>query len=201
VTASSLQVTPGSGLRLATNSYTEGAVTVHDQKTILGEPYTPLYYASLTSTSVATLDAHFFQLMAGASLVVRIQRIWIKQNVLAGAAATCVFQLLRLTTAGTGGTVVTPSAADTADGASGATFMALPTAKGTESTILWRAIPLALAGAAPVTRDSEFEWVSPPNTKGIKIAAGTTNGVALKVTGNIATATAACVVDFTESSF
>lgn len=199
MTASNIQVTQGSGTRLATNSYTEGGVTVHDEKFILGEPYLATYVARANTVSGATSADHLMQLMAGASLNVRIRRIRVRQQAAASAVGATVIEVLRLTTAGTGGTTVTPSKLENADAASGGTAMTLPTAKGTESTILWDDGFWAGTAAIPV-RDT-VEWVQLPSSKPIVIAAGTSNGIAIKITTGLASLSVTVDVEFAETSF
>lgn len=209
MTASSLQVTPGNGLRLATNSYTEGAVTVHDQKLILGEQLLPTYTVVTGPTtgpvSAATLDAHLLQIMAGASLRVRIRRIELYQTGLATTATLGQIQIVRLTTAGTGGgSTGAPSPLDTAFAAAGATAQTLPTAKGTEgafihgATVYWMQTAGASAERTSPMLVIDFDR---PRSLPLVISAGTSNGIAIKNASAIAGATVNIVVWLDESSF
>jgi hypothetical protein len=141
--------------------------------------------------------------MAGASLNVRIRRIRIEQSTNATTAALGNFQIERLTTAGTGGTAVTPAKFNTADVASGATAMTLPTAQGTESTVLFRpTLVFRQAIATTATQfDDMWEWIQQPNQGPIVIAAGTSNGIAIEIITGIAAATAQIHVEFIETSW
>ena len=204
MTASSLQVTPGSGLRLATNSYTEGAVTVHDEKVILGEQYLPEYTTAADSVSVATVNSHPLQIMAGASLRVRIHRIEIHQYTLATTAAFMELRLYRLTTAGTGGSASGANPLDPASAAAGATVMTLPTAKGTEGVVMAISKPYLMqtaAASAPMAQPILVWNFDGPRSQPLIIAAGTSNGIALKNMTAHAAATIGWTVWFTESSF
>ena len=203
MTASSLQVTPGSGLRLATDSYTEAAVTVHNQRLGLGDAINPTYSLVL-ATSTATAASHLLQIMAGASLRVRIHLIEYYLDTLATAAALGSVSLFRLTTAGTGGTVLARAALDPADAASGATAMQLPTSKGTEGAQLWtgnvRYIQTASAsdGLVQPVMVWDFDRL---RGKPVIIAAGTSNGIAIKQETAIGGAQARISVLYSESSY
>jgi hypothetical protein len=178
---------------------TIGANTVEDQVVILGEPYLPGYVVGFNGISVGTSSDHVFQIMAGSSDKVRIRRIWLLQNALASSAGRVEFTIWRLSTAGTGGSVITPRPLETTDAAAGATAMTLPSSKGTESTFLQR-FTLPMYAAFPVANDP-WEWVQLPNQKPITIAAGTSNGIALKVLTGITSATVSGYIEFDETSF
>ena len=199
-----VNVTEGSGKKLHAFDRVIAANTVLDEGVFLGEfPY-PTYNLSSGATSIATAAAHVLQLMAGASLNVRIRRVRVNQVVNATTAAVFSFALFRLTTAGTGGGAQTPAKFDNAAAAAGATGMTLPTAKGTEGVAVFEGIlPLrqtvATAGAQD---DATFEWIELPQSQPIIIPAGTANGVALKVTSaGHAGATAVVQIEFVETAF
>lgn len=194
-----VQVTEGSGKKLHTNQRTIGANNVEDEIVVLGEPYLASYTIGFTGVSIATANDHVLQIMAGASLKVRIRRICIWQIGLAGAAGMSTWIIHRLSTAGTGGTAVGPRQHETTDAASGATAMTLPTAKGTEGVFLQR-WAMAMAAAHPVTVPP-YQWGQLPNQKPITIEAGTTNGIAIKSVTAVAGATVAGYVEIDETSF
>lgn len=204
MSASSLQVTPGSGLRLSTNSYTEGAVTVHDQKVILGEPYEATYVTSFDAVSVASAG-QFVNLMAGASLPVYVRRIYLAQQ---GYTTTAVWQIriYRLTTAATGGAAPGVSPLDTTDAAAGATVMQLPTGSGTEAALLHlRSMVFAATSTTALANPGgQVLDLSFPNQgrKSLRIPAGTANGITIKVqTAGGASNTASGFIEFVERSF
>jgi hypothetical protein len=151
--------------------------------------------------SLATVNDHLLQIMAGSSNYVRIRRIHIEQANNATAAAFGVIEIWRLTTAGTGGTAVTPAKFDTGDAAAGATAMTLPTAKGTEGTLLFRPVMLWRQAVSATTAqyDDVFEWTQHPGQKPIIIPAGTSNGIAIKSTTATASATVSMWVEFVET--
>ncbi len=150
-----VQVTEGSGKKLHTYSRAIGANTVEDEIVIPGEPYLASYVIAFAGVGTATLDSHIVQIMAGASLNVRIRRIRIQQLALASAVMSQPFLIHRLTTAGTGGASLTPRPYDPSDAAAGATAQTLPSAKGTEGVFLHR-FTMGLVAAHPAT--AFYEW-------------------------------------------
>lgn len=199
-----VNVTEGSGKKLHGWDRTIGANTVIDEFVLPGEY--PLASYTMTSggttVSIATANDHLMQLMAGSTLNVRIRRIRITQHTNATTAAIGAIQVLRLTTAGTGGTSLTAAKMVTADAAAGATGMTLPSAKGTESTILtqesvnWR--QTAPSGGGPNTI---WEWDTDQDIEPVIIAAGTSNGIAVKSMNATAAATVNVTIWFVETSF
>lgn len=180
-----VQVTEGSGKKLHTFNRTIGANSVEDEVVLQGEPYLASYIVTTgtNAASLATAATHLLQLMAGASLKVRVRRIEVWQAVLATTAAIDDFTIVRLTTAGTGGTVTTPAPLEIADGASSAVGMRVPTAKGTEaaSIALASAYIMQTAGASTPQVEPIIVWdFDKPRTKPLIIAAGATNGIAVK---------------------
>jgi len=182
VAESVVQVTEGSGKKLHTNSYTVGANTVEDEFTVPGEYPYATYVAYAPGISGATAAAHGLQLMAGASLKVRVRRVTV-QGIAVPAAANRV-EIVRLSTAGTGGGAVTNRPFDTASAAVGATAMTAPTVKGTEVAFLASLVPNQVTA---VGSTAKWEWVQHPYSQAIVIPAGTANGIALKFTGLAAT--------------
>ena len=199
-TESFVNVTEGSGKKLHTNQRTIGANAVADEYVLPGEFPLPGYFAVANAVAATTANDHLLQVMAGASLKVRIRRISVSQNQLATARGIDSIELWRLTTAGTGGTAVTNRPFDTADAAAGATAMTLPTAKGTESILLARR-RLLLTQSVDVAQGGEWTWEQHPGTPAIVIPAGATNGLAIKHTTANAGAGYNVVVEFVETSF
>jgi hypothetical protein len=177
-----VQVTEGAGKKLHTNSRVIGANTVEDEVVILGEQYLATYTV-LAAPSTATANSHLIQVMAGAALKVRIRRIDVSQFQLATAAAIMDLVVVRLTTAGTGGAVGTPTPLETTDAASGATSMALPTVKGTEGAVVdaGNAYLMQTAGASTPQVQPLWTWdFDRPRSKPLILQAGTTVGIAVK---------------------
>lgn len=198
-----VNVTEGTGKKLHGWDRTIGANTVQDEFVALGEPpYASYVYSSAVST--ATANSHLAQIMAGASLVVRIRRIEIIQSTLATTVTLMDTRLIRLTTAGTGGTGVTPAKLDNADAASGAAGMTLPTVKGTEGTTVAFHSPsmLQTLGASTVPFAPIAVWdFDRPRTKPLIIPAGTANGICVKNVTAVAGGGVIITVWFDETAF
>lgn len=199
------QLPPNStGPKLATGpTYSENSQTVQDEKVILGEQYLATYIANLvvTPASTATVDSHLIQIMAGASLRVRIRRIDMYQGAMATAVTNAGMTLVRLTTAGTGGTLFTPAPLDPADVAAGATVRSLPSSKGTEGTVIWSGFAYfmqTLAASSPLNQPTLTLDFDRPRSKPLIISAGVTNGIALKLLNATAGATVLIDVLFDE---
>lgn len=201
-----VNVTEGSGKKLHTFQRTIGANNVEDEYILHGEPALASYTITNAAgaTSVATANSHILQIMAGSSLRVRIRRIELHQSNVATTGALAAFQLLRLTTAGTGGTTITPLALDPGEGSAGCTAMTLPTVKGTEGTAIVQAQPyfIQTVGAASVVPNPVLVWdFDRLRSKPLVISAGTTNGVCIKTLNAVAAATVWINVWLDETSF
>lgn len=181
---------------------TDGADTVFQPYSVEAEPEIASYrIASGSAASTATSNSHLIQIMAGASLRVCVRRITVYQAGNAASTGADQFAIYRLTSAGTGGTSLTPAPLDPADSAAGATAMLLPTSKGTESTLIeYRQVILhateATVGLNPI---AVFEFER-ERTKGLWIAAGTSNGIALKNVTSDASASVRIVAEIVETS-
>ena len=199
-----VQVTEGTGKKLHTFNRTIGANSIEDEVVLLGENYLASYTVTTAGVSTATANSHTLQIMAGASLKVRIRRIEVWLYNPATAAAITQVDLFRLTTAGTGGTVITPAVMDPAEAAAGATAMVLPTAKGTEGVLIRRAVPYLLqtVAASIGTMGPIIDWdFDRPRSKPLIIAAGTANGMAVKWVSAAAAGQVQVNVIFDESNF
>jgi len=197
------QVTEGSGKKLHTFQRTIGANVVEDEVVLQGIPYLASYHVFGTGLAIATSNDQVIQLMAGASLDVYVTRIYGTQGTNAGAAAISGFEIVRLSTAGTGGGSVTPTQVDASDAASGATAMTLPTTPGTTGSRLWRKRAI-IRGAIPAVQELPLfdeRWGPPALTKPIRIVAGTSNGICIRVLTGVATATVDVAVEFFEANF
>jgi hypothetical protein len=190
------------GAATHTNTRTISATTMHDQYVLPGEFAYASYVVATASTSIATADAHIVEIMAGASLNVRIRCIHIECYNNAGTAIGTAIELWRLSTAGTGGTAVTPRPLDTADSAAGLTAMTLPSAKGTETVLMGRRVLTVrqtistLGGAEDVV-----EWLYGDTIKSLILPSGTSNGLAVKVVTGAASATVGVEVYAVETAF
>lgn len=196
-----VNVTEGSGKKLHTNTRTIGSDTVHDEVTVAGEPYLASAFAYFDAVGCATNDDHTIQLMAGANNKLRIRRIWIQQREGPSASGRLVFQVLRLTTAGTGGSAGTITVADPSDSVGATSRVGITASKGTEGAILFPMV-LPIAQNDPNNVPPVARWEQHPYSKPIIVSAGTANGIALKMDlGANATVTVSGFIEFTESSF
>lgn len=195
-----VQVTEGTGKKLHTWSRTIGANTVEDEYVIPGEYPNPAYNIVGGSVAFSTANSHILQVMASASLKVRVRRVRIYQTVAATALAFFSMELWRLTTAGTGGTSITPRPFDTADAAAGCTAMTLPTVKGTESVQLDN-MTFTVVGAATAGAGLVWEWEQHPGTPPLIIPTGAANGLAWKNISSAAAGSMRVIVEAVESAF
>lgn len=197
------QVTSSGALKMHTFNRTIGANSVEDEAVFLGEQPYPTYMVNAGSISTATGASHTLQIMAGASLNVYIRRVWMFQQAVATTAAIGRLVLIRLSSAGTGGTAVTPAPYDTTDTA-GATGMTLPTVKGTETTQIMIAgtqftqtVPTGGNFAGPLL----FLDFTGPRSKSLRIPAGAANGIAFKNNDAIAAASVNLMVEIVELNY
>jgi hypothetical protein len=200
VSNSFINVTEGSGKRLNADQKTIDGLTVYDEYVLPGEYNQPSFVAH-TIQSLATANDHVLALWAGASLKVRIRRIYLEQSADSASATIGSFQINRLTTAGSGGTGVTPRPFDTADTAT-ATAIGLPSSKGTEGVTLFN--PRIHVRSAAHTNGAEgdsWEWVQHPGLKPLIIPAGTANGICIKTTASYGTASLSVTIEFAETTF
>jgi len=135
-----------------------------------------------------------------------VRRIRFCQMVAARAAAIIQLHVVRLSTAGTGGTALTFAPMDTTDAAAGATSMMLPTVKGTESVVLdsigvyfIQTVPVSLIPGMVLIADFDYRG---ERQKSLRIPAGTANGIAIKNrNAAVAGASVSVVVELTEAPF
>lgn len=197
------EVTTGSGLKWHTWSKTVGANTVHDGFVLPGEYPLASYVALGASVSLGTANDHILALMAGSALNLRIRRIRVEQSSNATTAAAISMSIYRLSTAGTGGTAITPAPLVASDGASGATARTLPSSKGTETTELFRTalVVRQAVSATSAQVDDVYEWVQHPGQEPIVVPAGPSNGIAVKNNNASTTTTVHVTIEFVEASF
>lgn len=192
--------TSGSDWKLHAISRTDGSDTVLQPYSVQAEPETATYRIVFSTISLAVANDHIIQVMAGSSLRVGIKRIRLWQNGNATTTQKFLFRLYRLTSAGTGGTSVTPAAFDPADSSSGATAMTLPTAKGTESTLVSHRRHLIHTTQTTVGLP-DVDWsFDNLRDKCLWVAAGTSNGIAVKAVSSDSSANVDGEVIFVETA-
>ena len=184
---------------LRTWSRSVSATTVESQFTLPEEHVIVSQSAVAAGISTATSLDHLIVVEADGTLYTRIRRIWVQQVVAATSATLARLQLVRTTTASTGGTTVTGRPYDGGDADYAGRIATLPTAKGTEDDILvhgrlWLTNSIA---ANPNT----WEWEARPDMKPIILAPAVTNGLALKIVTGIAAGQVDILVEFTTSAY
>jgi hypothetical protein len=188
--AGSFAFSVGAGTNQHTITWTRGAVTGHAGLVHPAEYQEASYRIDGQGSSVATTNDDTLQVMAGSTLNVYVRGIRIWQAGLSAAANTVALDLMRVTTAGTGGTVITPRKLNSGDAAAGCTAMsAVPNAtRGTAGDLLGR-YRLALSSAQPTNSNGAYVvYEAQTILESIRIAAGTTNGLVLRVSAGITTA-------------
>jgi hypothetical protein len=199
-----VNVTEGAGKKLHTFNRTIGVNSVEDEVVLFGENYLASYTVDTGNVSTATANSHILQIMAGASLKVRVRRIEVWQYALATAAALMDLRVYRLTTAGTGGTAFAAAPLDTTDAAAGAQPMLLPTVKGTEGILIVTGRPYMMQtiGASNQLSQPIAVWdFDRPRSKPLIIAAGVANGIAIKNVDAVAAGSIIVNVWLDESNF
>lgn len=192
-----VQVTEGSGKKLHAKQRTIGANIVEDEVVVFGEQYLPTYRVRTASISLATANSHLIELMAGATLKLRIRRILVAVSVPATASNTILLRVQRLSTAGTGGSAQGIPRHDTSNPAAGATAMTLPTAKGTIGDLL------IIEPLVVLSTHNESFWRFEPHrlSEAIVVPSGTSNGLAIENLSAVAGASVVVSIEFAESSF
>ena len=163
----------------------------------------PTYSAMATSQTTAATNPHLLQVMAGASLNLRVKRIRVKQIGNATTGGRYVLGIFRLTSAGTGGGAITPAPFRASDGASGAAAMSSPSSKGSEGSQLMETSVVLRQGVATAgsPTDDFWEWVPQPGEEPIFIPAGAANGIAVKGDTSVAGSTLDVLIEFTEAAY
>ena len=199
---SSLAVTPGSGLNLRTNTRTIAATTVHEQALMVGEGNAATYTAIGIDQAVTTSGDHVLFIQGDGTNYGRLRRITIRQSTLAGAVGTLDLRLLRTSTAGSGGTAVSPRPFDAADTDPFAgTCQTRPSSKGTEGNQLLQ-FRLGITATNPMTNANAVEWRDDwNNTKPIIWGTSTANGLCLKVQTGVATVKIDVELEFVVTTF
>ena len=178
---------------------TINSATVDQGRVVLAPTFVPTYVAThATAIAISTANDHIMQLMASADFRYLLRRIEVEQVAAANATAQVEIALYRLSSAGTGGTAVSPVELDPVNDASTAAGMTLPSSKGTEGDLLgiWTAvIQSTITNQTAPLLDIKFDGIhlQPPT-----VAAGTSNGLALKCLDSDSTATVRTRLTFEE---
>jgi hypothetical protein len=199
MTESLIAETEGSGKNRHSWQRTIEANDVEDTFVLLAEPANPTFSVIASSIATTTSASHLLFIQGDGTNYTRIKRIYVEHVVGAGSATLAQLQILRTTTAGSGGTSKTAYGFDGADTYAG-TIQTLPSSKGTEGDLLlqkrlWLTNTIA---AQPVS----WEWQAllSDARKPIIIGPATTDGICLKIVTGIATSTLDISVTFTVDS-
>ena len=184
---------------LHSNSRTISAVVREDQYILWGQNAYPTYTAIGSAVATTTSLSHLLFIQADGTLYTRLLRAWV---VVAGdyptAATDAQVQILRTSTAGSGGGVVTVGAMDSADTYAG-TVQTLPSSKGTEGALLWQC-RVPLPAAAPAVAPLPF-YEAGPYGKPIVFGTGTGAGICFKLVTGIASAAVDVVAEFIQTTY
>lgn len=156
--------------------------------------YTVVVQASTAGTAAAS---HILQVMGDGTNYSRLTRL----RVWACAASSATqerFTLLRLSSAGTGGTAATVSAYDSADTYAGEAKHSLIASKGTEGAVLLDWVTLYPTSTA---EPSYYEWKAEPGVKPIVFGSATSDGIALKNANAVTGAVVDVHAEFVTTSY
>ena len=131
--------TDGSGKNWESFQRSRGGIDYQNMVVLLGEQHQPTFTALATAISTTTSADHLLFIQADGTLYTRIKRIFIEQVAAAGAATLARIQVLRVSTAGTGGGAITARGLDAADTYAG-TIQTLPTPRAPRATSSSRSV-------------------------------------------------------------
>ena len=178
-----------------TNQRSIASVDREDQYTLPGQNAYPTYTAIANGISIETSASHLLIIQADGTLYTRLLRVWITPtDDVPAAASVANIQIVRVTTAGSSGSAVTPAPYDTADTYAGV-VQTLPSSKGTEGAVLWQRRLVIPATVAITVPDAPF-YEAHPWGKPIVFGAGTGAGICFKMVAGIASATVDIVAEF-----
>lgn len=195
---SSIAYTDGSGKNWESFQRTRSSTAYENMVVLVGEPAIPTFEVIATGIATTTSASHLIFIQADGTLITRIKRIYVEQVAAAGAATLAQLQIVRVSTAGTGGGAITARGRDSADTYAG-TIQTLPTVKGTEGvTLLNKRMALSNVAATTAAPNS-WEWLAQEREgqKAITIGPTATDGVCLKIITGIATSTVDISITFT----
>jgi len=182
---------------LWTEQRTVSSTAREAQVVLEGEGVYPTYSVVAYSIAMATADSHLLQVMGDGSNYTRIKRIIVAPG---GATALGIgaFQVLRLSSAGTGGATLTPSPYDTADTYAGGA-MSLPSSKGTEGVLVHAGVAPMSSGTVP--NQLPYTWEPSVGGKPIILGPATSDGIVIKNMTALSGGTGIVVVEFITTSF
>lgn len=174
---------------------TIGGSAVSTQYIAMGQTGARTYTARFQDVSLATANAHVLYIMGDGTVYPKWHEIHIDQGGTATGTAVPEFQVLRVTTRGTGGTVVSCRPFNPANTSPyGGSAVVLPATPGSEGDIL-------LNGAMNVRTVNTgavipFHWEQHRNSEPLISGNGTASGIAIKNLRAVVGGTAAGYVVF-----
>lgn len=187
-----------SGKMLAHTQRSVASNTVYQQQSVISEAYLPSYTGVVTTAMTMGANDHLFELQGSTINRLYLRKIEVFQLANATAVSAAV-QLMRTTTAGTGGSSYPPVALDPTSSVTTATFRGgLSANKGTEGAVLgeWTMQMFAAPGVLAIPALVQ-EW-SDPRVQPPTISAGNANGLALKLITAVTSGTCLVTVTFSE---
>ena len=181
------------------NLHTDERTVGHGQFVHPGESAYPTYSAIASNISIATSAAHVLQIMADGTNYTRLRRVWLTPtDDVPASASVATLQIVRLSTAGTGGSAVTAQRLG-AVGTYAGDVRTLPSAKGTEGGVLFQRRLTIPADLTWRIYDPWYasDWMLEAHTFGVDATAG----IALKIVTGVASCTIDAVAEFYLTSY
>lgn len=177
-----------------------GGTTKEDAYMLRAYATRATYRAYASAVSTATSASHLLFIQADGTNYSFINGIWISQTTLAGGAATANIQVIRTSTAGSGGGAISAYPADAGDTSPYAgTIQTLPSSKGTEGVTLFGG-PLGIVAAQPMNVQNQLFYRMDADEKEIIIGTANTDGICIKIVTAIATSKVDLLVEFTTAA-
>jgi hypothetical protein len=180
---------------LHTQSRSYGGTTKEDQAFLKAQATRATYRAYASAVITTTSASHMIFIQADGTNYTFITGFWLAQTTLAGAVATANMQVVRTSTAGSGGSAITANPVDAADSAYAGTIQTLPSSKGTEGVVLLGG-PVGITATNPMTTVNQWAWRCDDDEKAITIGTATTDGIAFKLVTGIATSKLDLTIEF-----
>jgi hypothetical protein len=201
MTESLIGVAEGTDKYLHTEARTIGGTAREEQIVHEGQPYLPTYTAWGDDLSTAVANDHLLAVMADGSNYTRLVRLSVVPTEdFPASDSTLKLNLVRLSTAPSGGGTATVVEHDANDSAYGGTAETLPSSKGTEGDIL-RTFYLDMASTATDQGRDRILWTPPRYSKPIVFGTATSDGIALKVIDTVASAAVVVHMEFVVTTY
>lgn len=180
---------------LHTDERTYDGTASNNQYTLLAGSVRTTYTAVAEAVSCATSNSHVIFIQADGTNYTKLYGIDIQQVGLP-TAALANFQILRTTTAGSGGSSISAYPMDGADTSPyGGVIQTLPSSKGTEGVMLLKR-RISMVAALPVSLDQSWSWRADPNYKPITMGTANSGGICLKIITGVTSLTVDVTLHF-----